>query len=117
LLIRGDPTAGIHRGFHRFRELRHIRLKIALGAPTAETRFARDSPLEGTGFELSVPPKGKAVPRCAKWVLHAFNPAWRLPHCARAGSPIMRRIARPNFARSRRIERLGFRPHHHRDAG
>ena len=35
-------------------------------------RWFEDSLLEGTGFELSVPLKGKAVPRHAKRVLHAL---------------------------------------------
>ena len=57
--------------------------------------------------------KGRSEAR--QLVLHA--PGFAALACARAGSPIIRGIARPNFARSRRIERLGFRAHHHRDAG
>jgi hypothetical protein len=30
-----------------------------------EIEFAPDSPLEGTGFELSVPPDGDAIPGAA----------------------------------------------------
>jgi hypothetical protein len=36
---------------------------------------------------------GRPFRGAPKWILQAFNPAWRLPHCAWAGSPIMRGLA------------------------
>jgi nitroreductase len=59
----GEPAPGTSR--HR----RRPRSVSTGGRPPAPSRFARDSPLEGSGFELSVPPqraRGLVVPISAK---------------------------------------------------
>ena len=43
--------------FARFTEIRTVSTTL----PEEEVRFARDSPLEGTGFELSVPRKRRTM--------------------------------------------------------
>jgi hypothetical protein len=42
------------------------------GAPKGEVRFARDSPLEGTGFEPSVPRRRPA----SSWCRFSFAPTF-----------------------------------------
>jgi hypothetical protein len=96
----GSEYPAVLRGHGPTRALRSRAERMATSI-TADAQFAPDSALEGTGFETLGPAEREAVPRRAKWVLRSFNPARRVPQCARAGSPIMRGIASPNFARSR----------------